>query len=103
MKLNTVEEALHHPDSILVVAGADSQVPYLSCPVRLIRCDPPTFRRLIDDLSSIEHGGEPCRLELAAPGTVFGEFDYELEASDSLTLSPYLSRIDAYIRRTIAG
>ena len=84
-----------YPDAILVVIGTESLQPYLSCSVRLIRCEAAIFSRLVSDISSIlKFQGEDHRLQLARPGDAFGVFENELRASDTLTFSPDLRSVE---------
>lgn len=93
-----------YPEMILAVIGAESLSPYLSCPVRLIQCNAVIFGRLISDISSIlRFEGEDHQLQLARPGYAFGDLEDELLASDTLTFSPGLLSVEAYLRRIVAG
>lgn len=100
--VDTLHELL--ADSILVASGEESALPYVSGPVRLIRCDALTFGRLMRDLSSLARWeGEAHRLELVNAGLVFGDFGYEIRTSDSLTFSPLFTPVHSYLRQIISG
>lgn len=104
-ELNTIDELREHPDAIVVVIGMEGLVPYLSCPVRLIRCDVPTFRCLLNDLSALARwDGESHRLELAAPGASYDwDFESGFRVSDSVMFSPQFQPVHAYLHWIIAG
>jgi len=105
MQITSLDPLAAHPNSILVVIGADMGFPYLACPTRLIGCDEPTLRQLLGDLSAIaKWEDESHRLELAEPGTTFGELEHAITAkSDSLILSSEFTAVVGYVRQILTG